>query len=276
MVIIYLTTFKQMNIHKLIRLISVLLLTLQILFPFPLFADTIGKLSEIRGDVSVRRGNTVIKPKTEDEVQTQDVVTTGDKSRAKLLLKDDSLLSVGQNSTLEVTEFLLDQNKRSGILSLRSGTMHTKVEKFLEPNSKFEVRTPTAVAGARGTEWLTVISPNPGTTISVLAGSVQVSSTTVAGPSIIVTAGFSTTVAAGSLPTVPALIAPGALTAPMGQVGAQIPAGTATGAGGAGAGAGGAGAGAGAAGSGAAAGTGAAAGIGPVELRQLQQVWQRG
>ena len=139
-----------MKIKRIFYLAFIFSLALQISFPASLFADVIGKFNDIRGDVSLTRANSAISPKVESDVQTKDLIKTGDKSRAKLLLTDDTLLSVGQRSRLEVTEYLLDKNKRSSIVSLKAGALHTKVEKFIEPGSKFEVHTPTAIAGARG------------------------------------------------------------------------------------------------------------------------------
>jgi len=269
-----------MEAKRIFYSVFVCLLGLQILFPAPLLADVIGKFNDIRGDVSLTRANAAITPKVEGDVQTKDIVATGDKSRAKLLLTDETLLSVGQKSRLEVTEYLLDKNKRSSIVSLKAGALHTKVEKFIEPGSKFEVHTPTAVAGARGTEWLTVISENPGTTFYALQNAITVFNPALPTQVVTVAAGQFTTVAAGLAPTLPAAFNPMVLQGVMGQwnlagvgeaaaTGATGTGGTGAGAGtgtgtGAGAGAGtGAGTGAGAAGgAGAAAGAGVGAGIG--------------
>jgi len=57
-----------MKKHKLAVRFFVFLLALQILLPFPLFADTIGKFNEIRGDVSLVRAKATIKPKVGDAV----------------------------------------------------------------------------------------------------------------------------------------------------------------------------------------------------------------
>jgi hypothetical protein len=226
-----------MNRKRVFYTIFVVLLALQILFPAPLLADVIGKFNEIRGDVSLMRAKTTITPKVESAVETKDVVATGDKARAKLLLTDDTLLSVGQKSNLEVTEYLLDKNRRSSVISLKAGTMHTKVEKFLDPDSKFEVHTPTAVAGARGTEWLTVISENPGTTFYALQNAITVFNPALPTQVVIVSAGQFTTVAAGLAPTLPAAFAPAVIQGIMGQIGVTMPTGAA-GAGAAGASAG--------------------------------------
>jgi hypothetical protein len=241
-----------MNIKRVLYSVFVVLMALQILFPAPLFADAIGKFNDIRGEVSLTRANTAITPKVEGDIQTKDVVATGDKSRAKLLLTDDTLLSVGQKSRLEVTEYLLDKNRRNSIVSLKAGAMHTKVEKFLEPGSKFEVHTPTAVAGARGTEWLTVISENPGTTFYALQNAIAVFNPALPTQVVTVVAGQFTTVAAGLAPTLPAAFTPAMIQGVMGQVGAAMPAGASGAAGAAGAGAG--------------AATGAGIGVGTVAI----------
>jgi hypothetical protein len=229
-----------MKKYKLLMRCLVLLLALQILLPFPLFADTIGKFNEIKGDVSLSRARAGLKPNVGDDIQTKDMVSTGDKSRAKLLLSDDSMLSVGQKSNLEITEFLLGKDKRTSIISLKTGLMHTKVEKFLDPNSKFEVHTPTAVAGARGTAWLTVlevINNVAQSSIYALEQAVAVFNPALPTQVVTVTAGNFTTVVAGMAPTIPAAFAPAAIQGMMGELNVPM----------AGAGAGTAGAGAGAA-----------------------------
>ncbi|MCX5815825.1 MAG: FecR domain-containing protein [Proteobacteria bacterium] len=240
-----------MNSKKVFYSFFVVLLALQILFPAPLLADVVGKFNEIRGDVSLLRAKVTATPKVGDAVQTKDVVATADKARAKLLLTDDTLLSVGQKSNLEVTEYLLDKNKRSSIVSLKAGAMHAKVEKFLDPDSKFEVHTPTAVAGARGTEWLTVISENPGTTFYALQNAITVFNPALPTQVVTVVAGQFTTVVAGLAPTLPAAFAPAVIQGIMGEVGAVMPTGAA---------------GAGAAGASAGAAVGAGVGVGTIAL----------
>jgi hypothetical protein len=157
-----------------IRRIIVFCIAIQVLCPLHVFAQAVGKFTEIRGTVSLARDKTIIKPKIEDPLQRKDVISTGDRSRAKLLLGDDSLLSVGQNSKLEITRFLVERNKRTSILSLRTGTMYTKVSKKFEQDSSFEVHALTAIAGVRGTEFLTVVSENPGVTFYVLTDTITV------------------------------------------------------------------------------------------------------
>ncbi|MCX5806570.1 MAG: FecR family protein [Proteobacteria bacterium] len=251
-----------MKRYKMAVRFFVFLLVLQMLLPFPVFADTIGKFNEIKGDVSLNRAKARLKPDVGDNIQTKDIIYTGDQSRARLLLADDSILRMGPKSHLEITEFLLEKNKRKSVVSLKAGNLYTKVEKFLDSNSNFEVRTPTAVAGARGTAWLTVVEVVNNiaqSSIYALEQTVAVMNPLISSQVVAVTAGNFTTVVAGMAPTIPAAFTPAVIQGVMGQIGASMPAGTGT-AGATGTGA----AGAGAAGAGAGAGVGAGIGAGTV------------
>jgi len=206
-----------MKILSSLRYFFILFIVIQLALPLPIFAETIGKFADIRGDVTLEREKAKLKPNVNDNVKTKDFVTTGNLSRARLLLTDDSLLNIGHNSKVEITEYLLEKNKRQSIVSLRTGALHTKVEKFLDPDSKFEVRTPTAVAGARGTKWLTVVTDNSGTTIYAISQSVSVFNPAFPTQIVTVTAGNFTTVLAGAIPIVPVPFSAAALQGIMNQ-----------------------------------------------------------
>jgi FecR protein len=92
--------------------------------------------------------------KLRESVFFKDVIQTQADSRAKALFEDDSILTVGENSRVEVNEFVYDpaNNQRSTVLRLLQGKARALVGKFFAGlGSKFEVHTPTAVATARGT-----------------------------------------------------------------------------------------------------------------------------
>src|SRR2546426_1747396 len=84
----------------------------------------------------------------------KDVIETQASSRARALFQDDSILTVGENSRVEVSEYIYDpaNNQRSTILRLFQGKARALVGKlFAGRGSRFEMHTPTAVATARGT-----------------------------------------------------------------------------------------------------------------------------
>ena len=92
--------------------------------------------------------------KLQESVYFKDVIETKADSRAKALFDDDSILTVGENSRVEVSEYIYDSanDQRSSVLRLVQGKARALVGKlFAGLGSRFEVHTPTAVAAARGT-----------------------------------------------------------------------------------------------------------------------------
>jgi len=118
--------------------------------------DGIGFYTAVLGQASVTHpGEARILPvKLHDEVLFKDVIQTQDESRARALFHDDSMLTVGENSRVEIDEYIYspEKNVRRAIVKLMQGQVRALVSKVFKANgSKFEVHTPSAVAAARGT-----------------------------------------------------------------------------------------------------------------------------
>src|SRR5256712_14154963 len=91
--------------------------------------------------------------KLRESVYFKDVIETQADSRAKALFEDDSILTVGENSRVEVSEYIYDpaNNQRSSVLRMIQGKARALVGKlFAGLGSRFEVHTPPPGAGARG------------------------------------------------------------------------------------------------------------------------------
>ncbi len=118
--------------------------------------QAIGLYMAVIGKVTVAHvGQPVAVPvKLREDVYFKDMIETQASSRAKALFQDDSILTVGENSRVEVSEYIYDpaNNQRSTILRLFQGKARALVGKlFAGRGSRFEMHTPTAVATARGT-----------------------------------------------------------------------------------------------------------------------------
>jgi hypothetical protein len=84
-------------------------------------------------------------------VFTNDLIVTTGEARAKILLNDDSVLSVGEESRFEIKEFSLEEEKRKRFahLKLLKGKLRALVaRRFSGKGSKFQVETRTATQGA--------------------------------------------------------------------------------------------------------------------------------
>jgi hypothetical protein len=118
--------------------------------------QTIGLYMAVIGKpTAIHVGQPMAVPvKLRESVYSKDVIQTQADSRAKALFDDDSILTVGENSRVEVNEFIYDpaNNQRSTVLRLLQGKARALVGKFFAGlGSRFEVHTPTAAATARGT-----------------------------------------------------------------------------------------------------------------------------
>src|SRR5690242_19039188 len=119
----------------------------------------VGIFTAVEGKVVVTHPGLekAIPAKFQDGVLFKDVIETDKESRTKALLNDDSILTVGEHSRVEITEHISDPNKgmRSVVVSLVKGKVRALVGKvFAGSGSKFEIHTPTAVAAARGTYFI--------------------------------------------------------------------------------------------------------------------------
>ncbi len=105
---------------------------------------------------------TPIPVNTRDGVLFRDVITTSAESKTKALFVDDSILTLGENSSVEITEHVFNPNTntRSTIVTLIEGRLRVLVGKtFLGLGSRFEIHTNTASVAARGTYMVIWIEP---------------------------------------------------------------------------------------------------------------------
>ena len=116
----------------------------------------VGVYTAVMGKVTVTHpGEARVLPvKLHDEVLFKDVIQTDKESRTKAFFQDDSILTVGENSRVEITEYIYnpDTNLRRSVVKVMQGQVRALVSKVFKSNgSRFEVHTPSAVAAARGT-----------------------------------------------------------------------------------------------------------------------------
>jgi hypothetical protein len=121
----------------------------------------------VRGEVDVMTLGKTLKLKVEDWVEEGSVVKTADKSFAKLIFIDKSQMNIGPNSEMKIEKF---SGNDSGVIDLVKGKIRSQVTKdYLQMNkdkSKLFIKTPNAVMGIRGTDFM--ISTNGKNTAAIL------------------------------------------------------------------------------------------------------------
>jgi FecR protein len=141
-------------------------------------AAAVGRLTLVEGQVDLlKEGNLpAVAVKVGDPVGPKDVIRTKSMSRAQITFIDDSTLTISPESRIAIEEFKFDEalQKRSAVLKIFQGlalAVVNKVIKAEEPD--FVVKTHTAIAGVRGTEFGIRLSPNSSTILN-FKGSTQV------------------------------------------------------------------------------------------------------
>jgi ferric-dicitrate binding protein FerR (iron transport regulator) len=85
-----------------------------------------------------------------DEVLWGDRLRTDKKGRARVTLDDRSMLSLGSDSELVIQQH--DSESHQTFLELLYGKIRCRVTQ-ITPSGRFQLRTPNAVAGVRGTDF---------------------------------------------------------------------------------------------------------------------------
>jgi len=124
-------------------------------------AADIGQVKVAKGQVAIERLGTTMPATVGARLRTSDVIRTGADGSVGITMDDDSLLSAGPNSALSLDQFVFDSTTNQGRLdtSLNKGTLAVISGRIAKQSpDAMTVRTPTAILGVRGTEF--VVSAN--------------------------------------------------------------------------------------------------------------------
>jgi hypothetical protein len=85
-----------------------------------------------------------------DGIFLNDTVRTAAEAKLKVLLQDDSIMTLAEQSEMQFTDFLLTEQQRRSIVNLFVGKVRLLTTRLFGTGSFTEVHTPNAVAGVRG------------------------------------------------------------------------------------------------------------------------------
>jgi hypothetical protein len=141
-------------------------------------------ISSLGGDVTVKKGG---GSKSYDSYegmslnQGDTLFTSSGASVTLNLSNGDSEISLGENSEFNISDLAGSGSGKISKLKMWAGSMWVKVKSLAGSNDQFEVETPTAVMGVRGTQFFVGVDPSSGK--SKLAVGAGVVAATVSAPS---------------------------------------------------------------------------------------------
>lgn len=167
----------------------------------------IGTVASTEGTAEIGRGGEWLAAAVGSPVQANDLLRTGTPGHMRIVFEDDTVLTLGDASELSVSDHVFSPEGGSrSLIDLLGGTVNAVVSDYYrKPNSTYEVKTKTATAGVRGTEF--VVSYAAGqeiTEIFVVDGRVEVTSQVEdVENTVFLNANEVTFVRAGELPSAP-------------------------------------------------------------------------
>ena len=126
-------------------------------------AEAIGRFTYVEGKADLLKEGQLpaVSVKVGDSVFVRDVVRTKSDAKAEITFVDKNILRIGQRSRIDISEYVSTEGKGSAVIKLPRG----KVQAIIPPEeavrrisvssegNRFEIHTPNAVAGVRGTDF---------------------------------------------------------------------------------------------------------------------------
>lgn len=177
--------------------------------------EVVGSIVGVKGSAHLIRGAQSLTIAVGTAVDLGDKIVTAPNAEVTLTLRDGSTLNLGQSGTLTIDHVVGAAAAPPSVIGLLGGRLRSVVAAVLRgTNGSYEVHTPNAIAGVRGTKFDTAFIdgiPCPGfptclryTEVGVFEGVVEVSNPTNPSASpVIVKAGYETTVPCQEPPTSP-------------------------------------------------------------------------
>ena len=155
-----------------------MLIGLFFLHPAPVVmaeASALGQVKEVTGLMEIQRAKqtTRLPAERDTDVFFGDTITTGDESEGLIKLVDESIIRVHANSKIVLNTMISPVEKKHSVL-LFFGKLWNKISKKALRRKVFEVQTPTAVCGVRGTDFETASYEDGTMLVRVNSGEVEV------------------------------------------------------------------------------------------------------
>tara|TARA_B100000427_G_scaffold307097_1_gene294337 strand:+ start:75 stop:650 length:576 start_codon:yes stop_codon:yes gene_type:complete len=151
---------------------KLIILLIFIFFPHIANANTskfIGVVGAAIGEIKNQNNESLVDG---SKIFFGDTIISKEKSNAQILFLDQTVLTLGEDTELTIDEFIYDPKSHEGsfISNVKSGTVKFITGQISKQNpDNLEVKVPSGVLGARGTEFI-VLSENENKSTVVLLG----------------------------------------------------------------------------------------------------------
>ena len=105
-----------------------------------------------------------------------DQIKVPGQSRAELILDNQSVLRLSENTLLTIDKLEEEKTtkKETARMDISAGKLWVRMAKLFNPASRYDVKSPTVIAGVQGTVYQIMVAGDQSTTIQVFQGAVNI------------------------------------------------------------------------------------------------------
>ena len=129
-----------------------------VLLPVAASAQSIGSAAAVKPEA--HGGGSLLQ--SGSSLYANEAVSTGQAGQAELQFHDNTKLSVGPTSTVRLDKFVYDPNKGAGKVAINATKGAYRFITGSQDSKNYEIKTPYATLGVRGTVLEIVIVPDKG------------------------------------------------------------------------------------------------------------------
>ncbi|MCA1927761.1 MAG: FecR family protein [Calditerrivibrio sp.] len=124
-------------------------------------ADKVAKIKSLEGDVSIQRGDKTIPAKLGTIIVMNDLINTSKKSSAGLVFNDNTMITLGENTSFQVSKYLYDPQKSAYAFEgdIKKGkVLYTSGKIAKISSNNVSMKTPTSIIGVKGTKFVVEVN----------------------------------------------------------------------------------------------------------------------
>lgn len=136
-------------------------------------AERIGRAISLEGEIRFFREERPVRMKAGEPVFAGDKVSTAKRSSARFLLSDDTIIDLKENTDFVFTQLTGSGNSRDAEFDLDFGRVRASVNKKIENQNNYKIKTKATVFAVRGTDFSVATDQNNNGRLNVFEGRVE-------------------------------------------------------------------------------------------------------
>ncbi|RME06482.1 MAG: hypothetical protein D6812_01570 [Deltaproteobacteria bacterium] len=127
--------------------------------PPPAQTEAVGIVGNVAGEGTIQRATEKLTAEPGAPLYEGDLLLTGGEGKLELILRDDTLLTLAENTQILLSRLPDPASKQHAVVELVFGKLRLAVGPILGARQGLELRSPTMLATVTGTEFFVIYDP---------------------------------------------------------------------------------------------------------------------